>query len=78
MSHVRGLTASYRKRIELSELRLSRPSRVSERPQLVICRALSTFPLQDNKASTDGVRNTLGTFLVLLADNERVPCLTGC
>jgi len=35
--------------------------------RLVIRRVLNTFPFQDNKASTDGVRNVLGTSNVLLA-----------
>jgi hypothetical protein len=65
--HVRGLTASYKKRVGLSELRLSRFPWVSERTRLVIRRVLNTFPLQDNREAIDDVRNALGTFDALLA-----------
>ena len=65
--HVRGLTASYKKRVGLSKLRFSGLSRVSKRRWLVFRRVLNTSPLQDNKAAIDDVRIALGAFNVLSA-----------
>jgi len=56
---------SCKTRIGLSELRLRRPLAVSERPRVVIYRLLIPFP-QDDKASADAVRKTIGPFLPAL------------
>ena len=62
MRHGRDSSDSWKKRIERSELRLSRLSRVSEHVQLVTRRVLNTTPSQDIKVSTDGVQEALSTF----------------
>jgi len=56
------LIASYKKRIGLSELRISGLPEVGERSRLVFLRVLNTSPLQDNTAAIDGVRIVLGAF----------------
>ena len=72
----RGSSDFCKKRVWLSGLRPLRLLRVSQHTQFVTLHVSNTLPSQDNKASTDGVRVTLGMFNVLFGDSELVSCLT--